>query len=57
MAKGICVNCGKHVGGMMGPKGFKCPSCGKCYCKECGPQMGLIFKKPTCPTCGVQLYK
>ena len=57
MVKGICVNCGKQVGGMFQPKGWKCPSCGKCYCENCGPKIGMLFKKPTCPNCGVALVQ
>ena len=57
MTKGICASCGQKVGGIFGPSGFSCPGCGKCYCEKCGPKIGLVFKKPTCPTCGRQLVK
>ena len=57
MGKGFCAGCGKEVGGFLGPKAFQCPGCKKMYCKDCGPKTGLIFKSPTCPTCGVKLNK
>ena len=52
MAKGICVICGKPVGGIFQPAGYVCPGCGKCYCKDCAPKTGTLFKKPICPDCG-----
>jgi predicted RNA-binding Zn-ribbon protein involved in translation (DUF1610 family) len=57
MAKGICVVCGKQVGGFLQSKGYACPGCGKCYCEACSPKTGSLFKKPTCPDCGRQLIK
>ena len=52
MAKGICVICGKEVGGLFKPPGGACPGCGKLYCLSCAPKTGKILKTPVCPTCG-----
>jgi len=52
MAKGICVICGKPVGGIFQQTGYACPGCGKCYCKNCVPKIGTLIKKPACPDCG-----
>lgn len=57
MARGICASCGKQLGGFMGPKAWECPGCRKFYCDSCGPKVGLVFKKPTCPSCGRELAK
>ena len=58
MARGICKKCGKTVGKMLGPKGFKCPRCKLVYCGNCAPVVGgLIKKKLGCPDCGVELIE
>ena len=54
MAKGFCSSCKQEVGGLMKPKGYKCPSCKKIYCQQCAMKKG-IFKKLYCPDCGVEL--
>ena len=57
MAKGICVNCGKHVGGFLSPAGFACPGCGKLYCQDCVQKTGMLIKRPVCPECGREMVR
>jgi len=55
MARGICANCGKAVGGFLQQAGGACPGCGKLFCPNCAPKTGTIFKVAVCPTCGRKL--
>lgn len=55
MARGICANCGKQVGGFLSVGGGACPGCGKLYCMACAPKSGGLLKVATCPNCGRQL--
>ncbi|MGA2309383.1 MAG: hypothetical protein ABSG57_07535 [Candidatus Bathyarchaeia archaeon] len=54
MVRGFCGKCGKEIGGFMKPAAWQCPSCKKVYCEACCPKVGLVFKKPACPNCGVE---
>ena len=55
MAKGFCSACKQEVGGLLKPKGFRCPACKKMYCEQCAMKKGLVTKKKYCPDCGVKL--
>ena len=55
MAKGFCSACKQEVGGLLKPKGLRCPACKKMFCEQCAMKKGLVVKKPYCPDCGVQL--
>lgn len=55
MVRGFCSACGKQVGGFLKPKAWQCPRCKKLFCNDCCPKVGLIFKKPACPECGIEL--
>jgi DNA-directed RNA polymerase subunit RPC12/RpoP len=55
MAKGFCSSCGKEVGTFLRPLGYQCERCKKIFCKACSPKIGLIFKSPACPDCGIEL--
>ncbi len=57
MAKGICIECGKKIGGMFKSNAYECPACKKCFCKDCCEKIGLLKKKPVCPNCGRKLKK
>jgi hypothetical protein len=58
MPRGICVNCGKQVGGFMQLAGLVCntqgcQNFGRLYCYNCVPKhRGLLSQTPVCPQCG-----
>jgi len=55
MAKGLCSSCGKEIGTFFGPSGYQCRNCMQLFCFNCSKKIGLIFKKPVCPNCGIPL--
>jgi predicted RNA-binding Zn-ribbon protein involved in translation (DUF1610 family) len=57
LMRGLCKSCNKQVGGMFSATAYQCGRCGLLYCKECSPKVGLILKKPACPTCGLEMGK
>ena len=57
MPRGFCASCGKQIGGFMKPPSWQCQRCQKVYCSPCSPKVGLVFKKPACPECGIELRR
>lgn len=58
MIKGVCVKCGKKVGGVLHGTAYKCGNCMKIYCKECRNQLTKIgIGKCACPHCGGVVHK
>jgi len=55
MVRGFCSSCGKEVGTFLKPAGFQCRNCMKIFCFNCSKKIGLLFKRPVCPTCGIEL--
>lgn len=55
MARGFCSSCGKEVGTFLKPSGFECRNCRKIFCFDCSKKIGLLFKRPVCPTCNIEL--
>jgi len=55
MVKGFCSVCGKEIGTFFGPKSYQCRGCLKIFCFNCSKKIGLVFKKPACPNCGIEL--
>lgn len=55
--RGFCAKCGREVGSFLKPTGWQCPRCQKVFCEACCPKVGLLFKKPACPDCGIELRK
>lgn len=55
MARGFCSSCGKEIGTFLKPAGFQCRNCMNIFCFDCSKKIGLIFKRPVCPTCGIEL--
>ncbi|HVP22579.1 MAG TPA: hypothetical protein VMS77_01550 [Conexivisphaerales archaeon] len=56
MVRGFCSKCGRQVGGFGKPAAWQCPRCEKLFCADCGPKVGLVFKKPACPDCGIEMH-
>ncbi|MEO0242712.1 MAG: hypothetical protein ABIM42_06740 [candidate division WOR-3 bacterium] len=48
---------GKQIGEFLRPTAWQCPRCKRIFCGDCCPEIGLIFKKPICPECKVELFK
>ena len=57
MVRGFCSVCSKEVGGIFKPTAWQCDRCRKVFCQNCGPKVGLLFKKPACPDCGIELKR
>ena len=57
--RGFCSRCGRQAGGAFRPRLWQCPKCWKVYCDDCTPdkKVGLIFKKPVCPECLLELVE
>ena len=55
--RGFCSRCGRETGGLFRPRLWQCPKCKVVICEECTPErkVGLIFKKPVCPDCLIEL--
>jgi hypothetical protein len=50
------VKCRTAVGGFRRPIAWQCHRCRNLYCEKCcRRKVGLIFKKPVCPECGIEL--
>ncbi len=58
MRRGLCFKCGREVGGLLRPPSWRCSSCLHVYCERCAKdRVGLLFKKPVCPECKVELWR
>lgn len=57
MVRGFCSICKSKVGGFLQRGAWTCPKCRKLYCKSCCSEVGLVFKKPVCPECRVELVR
>ena len=57
--RGFCARCGKAAGGFLSPRLWQCPKCRMVLCDGCTPdkKVGLIFKKPVCPDCLLELVE
>ena len=56
MVRGFCFRCRKEVGGVFKPQAWRCATCRRLYCDRCAKdRVGLIFKKPVCPDCRIEL--
>ncbi|MDG7011415.1 MAG: hypothetical protein JRN57_04775 [Nitrososphaerota archaeon] len=57
--RGFCSRCGRQVGGLFRPVIWQCPKCREVLCQGCTPpkKVGLIFKKPVCPGCLLELVE
>jgi len=56
MRRGFCFKCGKEIGGFLRPPSWRCAGCGHLYCERCAKErVGLVFKKPACPECKVEM--
>lgn len=55
--RGFCSRCGKQVGGALKPQLWQCPKCRAVLCADCtsAKRVGLLFKKPVCPDCLLEL--
>jgi hypothetical protein len=56
LRRGLCFRCGREIGGFFRPPAWRCAVCQHLYCEGCAKKkVGLIFKKPTCPECKIEL--
>ena len=57
--RGFCSKCGRQIGGAFRPLLWQCPKCRVILCEDCTPErrVGLIFKKPVCPECLLELVE
>jgi hypothetical protein len=55
--RGFCSRCGREIGGFLKPRLWMCPKCRMVICDGCLPEkrVGLVFKKPVCPDCLLEL--
>lgn len=54
--RGFCFRCGREVGGLFKPESWRCSECRHLYCERCAKdRVGLVFKKPVCPECRVEM--
>ena len=54
---GLPLEVRKTGGGAFRPLLWHCPKCRRVLCEKCTPgkKVGLIFKKPVCPDCLLEL--
>jgi hypothetical protein len=56
LRRGLCFRCGREIGGFLRPQAWRCVACLHLYCEGCAKKkVGVIFKKPTCPECKIEL--
>jgi hypothetical protein len=56
LKRGFCFKCGKEIGGLFKPPAWRCSVCQHLYCERCAKdRVGLLFKKPACPECRIEL--
>ena len=55
--RGFCSRCGRQAGGAFRPLLWQCPKCRVVICDDCTPakRVGVLFKKPVCPNCLIEL--
>ena len=59
VVRGFCARCGREAGGLFSARLWQCPKCRVAICDACVPdkRVGVIFKKPGCPDCLLELIE